>query len=62
MAAKPNTCAVVVMRLAGIALQIPPAAYVAWTGTAPDWARIWLTAFVGLWLLITVVSAALPKN
>ena len=29
-------------RLIGLALEIPPAAYIAVTGHAPAWARIWL--------------------
>ncbi len=45
-------------RLLGLALEIPPAAYIAITGHTPLWARLWLAVWLSLWLLVTVVSAA----
>ena len=45
-------------RLLGLALEIPPAAYIAITGNTPTWARIWLASWLSLWLFVTVVSAA----
>ncbi|MHB9857673.1 hypothetical protein [Streptomyces sp. YIM S03343] len=44
-------------RLLGLALELPPAAYVMATGHAPDWVRIWLGAWLSMWLLITVIAA-----
>lgn len=59
---KPDPCLIALFRLIGIALQMPPAIYVAWTGHAPAWARIWLAVFVGIWLLYTVLNSVLPKS
>lgn len=36
-------------------LSLIPGGYVAWTGAAPLWARIWLGAGAGLWLLFTLL-------
>jgi len=47
----------VVGRLLGLVLEVPPAAYIALTGTVPLWARIWLCVWLSLWLLVTVVGA-----
>jgi hypothetical protein len=44
-------------RLLGLALEIPPVAYVTLTGTLPGWARIWMAVWLSLWLLVTVVQA-----
>jgi hypothetical protein len=44
-------------RLLGLALEIPPAAYVALTGSVPLWARIWIGVWLILWLTATVVQA-----
>ncbi len=48
----------VAARLIGFALEIPPTAYVVFTGRVPAWARIWLASWLLLWLLATVVNAA----
>lgn len=48
----------VVSRLIGLALEVPPAAYVVLTGHAPAWVRIWLGVWLALWLLATVINAA----
>lgn len=45
------------VRLIGLILEIPPAAYVALTGHVPLWARIWLSVWLSLWLLTVVVQA-----
>lgn len=44
-------------RLIGLAMELPPAAYVALTGEAPAWVRIWFVTWLALWLAITVVVA-----
>lgn len=44
--------------LLGTIIQMPPMAYVAITGRAPDWIRIWMIAFLGFWLLTLVVLAS----
>lgn len=44
-------------RLLGLALEMPPAFYIAVTGHAPAWARIWLAVWLSIWALITVISA-----
>lgn len=48
----------VASRLIGLALEVPPAAYIVLTGLVPVWARIWLASWLLLWLLATVVNAA----
>lgn len=45
------------VRLASVALEMPPAAYIAVTGHAPTWARIWLAVWLTVWLLMTVIAA-----
>jgi hypothetical protein len=45
-------------RLIVLAMEIPPATYIAVTGHAPVWARLWLGVFLSTWLLATVVQAA----
>jgi hypothetical protein len=44
-------------RLLGLALEIPPAAYIAITGHTPTWARVWLAVWLSFWLLVTVVTS-----
>ena len=44
-------------RLIGLALEIPPAAYVAVTGHCAAWARILLAVWLSIWLLVTVIAA-----
>lgn len=45
------------IQLVALTLQLPPAAYIAITGTVPLWARIWLWVWLSMWLLATVVQA-----
>ncbi|MFD4394692.1 hypothetical protein [Kitasatospora sp. NPDC058478] len=45
-----------------VMIQLPPTAYIAITGTAPTWARIWLTAYITAWLLATVAIAGRNKD
>lgn len=44
--------------IGGVLIQIVPTGYVAITGHAPMWIRIWLATFLALWLLYTVAAAA----
>ncbi|MET8766366.1 hypothetical protein [Streptomyces sp. NPDC004658] len=44
--------------LAALSLEMPPAAWIAVTGTVPAWARIWLASWLTIWLVSTVVTAA----
>jgi hypothetical protein len=44
-------------RLFVLSLEMPPAAYVAVTGTVPLWARVWLGTWLSIWFLGTVVAA-----
>lgn len=47
----------VIARLIGLAMEIPPVAYVALTGQAPTWIRVWLLAWLTLWLVVVTVQA-----
>lgn len=51
-------CSTVLQKLVGATGMIPTG-YVAWTGTVPLWARIWIGAAVGLWLLSVIVLGLL---
>lgn len=62
MANRPNSGTHIAGRLIGLALEIPPAAYIAVTGHAPTWARVWLAAWLSLWLLFTVITAAAAQK
>lgn len=44
--------------IGALLIQIVPTGYVAITGHAPTWIRIWLASFPTLWLLYTVATAA----
>lgn len=46
----------------GALMEIPPTAYVAVTGEAPMWTRIWMGTWLSLWLLLTVANAARHNN
>lgn len=59
---KKKTRAGVIGRLFGLALEVPPAAYMVMTGNAPLWARVWLGAFLSLWLLMTIVMGTLATE
>jgi hypothetical protein len=43
-------------RLFILLVEIPPAAYVAVTGTVPTWVRVWLAAWLTLWAVVTLVA------
>ncbi len=49
-------------KIAAFTVQIPLVAYVAATGHAPTWARIWMTSFLGIWLLATILTAAKAES
>lgn len=44
-------------QLTALAIEIPPVAYVAITGTVPVWIRSWLIGWLSVWLIVTVVTA-----
>ena len=48
----------VIGRLLGLALEVPPAAYVVITGEAPGWVRVWLATWLSIWLLSNVITSA----
>jgi hypothetical protein len=43
-------------RLLAVAVKMPPAAYVALTGRAPGWVRIWFVTWLSLWLLSLILA------
>lgn len=44
-------------RILIIAMEIPPAAYVAVTGHVPNWIRVWMSVWLIFWTLSTVISS-----
>lgn len=55
--ARKSTGYKVFIQLVALTLQLPPAAYIAVTGSVPLWARVWLWVWLSIWLLATVVQA-----
>lgn len=53
----PN-CSTALQKLVGATGMIPTG-YVAWTGTVPLWARIWIGTAVSLWLLSVILLGLL---
>lgn len=54
-----NGCSTAVVRITSTAASLPPVAYVALTGHAPQWVRIWFIAWLAPWLVVTIATAAL---